>query len=541
MGADQFKAESLAQIGTLAWLQFIKAAKALADAEASRGQTYPTPNDACLLCHQTLSPAAIDLIDRIWKFLQSDVQERVSKAEAACDQKAMALETINLNYLGPDSAARRLLEGALPAIMPSIEAQKDALVARRRELANGVRSGNTFPPPLIHVDLSDIQSLIKIKETEIVELEKTDPRERIRDLIAQWQGLRHRQVLKQRLPEIENYVMRLRRAARTRQFVGSTRRITDKHTELFREIVTDRYLDIFGKILRSFKTNLNVTIETRGQKGERVRHITLKPTAFPSGYPAARVLSEGEKTAVAIADFLSESDLDENSRGIILDDPITSLDNEWKNVLAERLAERSKTKQVIIFTHDLAFAYHLTKHAEKCGTAVSTHWVQESGGQPGYVYADNSPVCEQNFKSAEIARQWYAKAKNAPPQEQQHCLQQGFGALRTSYEALIIFELFKNVVLRFEERVSFERLKDVRIEPSDITEIIDRMSALSRHIDAHLHSDKFVPAKPTPQILYNEIEAFEKTKKRIKSRSKSSETNLSVPSSEGQPPSQSGN
>jgi wobble nucleotide-excising tRNase len=43
-----------------------------------------------------------------------------------------------------------------------------------------------------------------------------------------------------------------------------------------------------------------------------------------------KILSEGEKLAVALADFLTEVALDTTSRAIILDDPVTSLDLEWR-------------------------------------------------------------------------------------------------------------------------------------------------------------------------------------------------------------------
>lgn len=43
----------------------------------------------------------------------------------------------------------------------------------------------------------------------------------------------------------------------------------------------------------------------------------------------------------------------------------------------------------------------------------------------------------------------------ARPQVQERLLRDGFGALRTSYEAFIIFELFNEVVLRFGEAYQF--------------------------------------------------------------------------------------
>jgi hypothetical protein len=130
------------------------------------------------------------------------------------------------------------------------------------------------------------------------------------------------------------------------------------------------------------------------------------------------------------------------------------------------------------------------------------------------VYLDNSPICEGDYKSAQIARDYYAQAKNASPAEQEHLLQQGFGALRTTHEAFVIYDLFNGVVKRFEERVGFDQLKDVVLDHAVVEQVVEKLGALSRYIDAHLHSDIFAAGKPTPQKLLEEINAFEELRKR---------------------------
>ena len=42
------------------------------------------------------------------------------------------------------------------------------------------------------------------------------------------------------------------------------------------------------------------------------------------------VLSEGEQKIIALADFIAEMQLSEVNKGIILDDPVTSLDEKKK-------------------------------------------------------------------------------------------------------------------------------------------------------------------------------------------------------------------
>lgn len=106
-----------------------------------------------------------------------------------------------------------------------------------------------------------------------------------------------------------------------------------------------------------------------------------------------KVLSEGEKRAVALADFITEVALDVTSGGIILDDPVTSLDLEWRETIADILVKEAERRQVIVFTHDLPFLYFLKKHAEELGIDLATHWIKRGNidGKPGYVYCNNCP------------------------------------------------------------------------------------------------------------------------------------------------------
>jgi hypothetical protein len=508
-GVNQFEFEPFSQIGTDAWRQFVISAKVLADAESNRGAAYPNAGDRCLLCRQPLSAEAIDLIGRLWAFLRSDAQAQLSRAESACAKKASDLGRLNLNYFAADSNARRVLDEELQIAIPALDAQVECCRDRCREMQEALRLSEVrLLPPLINFDVSDLRKLINVRQDEVEHLEKSDMGQRLAKAEKAFRELKHRQILGEQLSGIIGYVGKRKWAARAQQSLGSTRAITMKYNELFQELVTERYRGLFEKTLKRFRGDIKVTIETRGFKGETVRHVVLNPKSFRADFSVDQILSEGEKRAVAMADFLTEAALDQHNSGVILDDPVTSLEDEWKRTLAGCLAELAKTRQVVVFTHDLSFLYRIRERAEELPVDVVTHWIREENGQPGFVYLNNSPVCEKDFKSTTIARDCYSKAKDAKPAEQQVLLQQGFGALRTSYEALIIFDIFSEVVARFEERISFGRLKDVRIDSKLVEEIIRRMEILSEHIDAHLHSDTFGSVKPSPVTLLEEIEAF---------------------------------
>ncbi len=512
MGADQFRATGLKTVGSDTWQQFIKDAKALADAEVVDREPYPHEGDSCLLCRQMLSAEATDLIRRLWGFLVCDAPARAAAALAACTKRRQQLDTIDLGFFGADSLPRRLLQREQPQLASAIAAFVDACRERRDEAAHALASASKGSYTLLHVAAQRRREVRRADAQRVSDDLKKANRE-LRELT-------HRQALAEHIETITRYVSECTWAKQAEQRIGSTSPITRKYDELFDLRVTDRYTRLFEQHLKELGRPIKVGIGTRGQKAKTVRQIVLTLGDDPEWMKQFRVdqvLSEGEKRLVALCDFMTEVVLDEENAGIILDDPVTSLDNEWKEAVAGWLVTQASRRQVVVFTHDLAFLYHLTSRASENGIDMPCHWVKrgDEDEKPGYVYLDNSPGgCDQAHRTAARARDYHARSKNAPPAEQEGLLRLGFAALRSCYESFVIFDLFKGVVQRFSERISVGRLKDVAWDDTIAQAVIDKTERLSRHIEAHSHSAQYAPVPPTRQALLTEIEAFDELRGR---------------------------
>ena len=107
-----------------------------------------------------------------------------------------------------------------------------------------------------------------------------------------------------------------------------------------------------NEVLREL--NIKFTLDVEG----RQYYIKLKDYV-PQKYDKekSKICSEGEKRILAFAYFLSEIEEKQNSKIIVIDDPITSLDLSRKSVIAYRIGElfRDNNDQVIVMTHDIAF------------------------------------------------------------------------------------------------------------------------------------------------------------------------------------------
>ncbi|MBM4329479.1 MAG: hypothetical protein FJ118_20230 [Deltaproteobacteria bacterium] len=521
VSVDQFRSEHFTQTGSDVWYQFIAAAKALANVEQAPDKPYPQPDSRCLLCQQPLSPEARDLLLRLWAFLEGEAQARLEEAQTALEERRASLEAIPLDFFDDQSVSYRHLQEHDPALLGIVKAFVAACRARRGSVLEAIAAGGVVEAPSLPADgIPDIEMIIGSLKVQRSELQKRDPAEEIARLEQQMRTLQHRVLLSERLSEIEAYVQRRIWAQRADKVGGSTAHITRKHNQLFGQLVTDRYIELFKQTLQDLGRSLRVQVKTKGKKGEVYKQIVVEtdPSAPTDMATPDKVLSEGEKRAVALADFLTEVALDTTSNAVVLDDPVTSLDLEWKGLIATILGEEAKRRQVIVFTHDLPFLYFLKQQCEQEGVEIATHWIKrgDHDDRPGYVYLDNSPALEREYRKPTRAHEIYVKAKESPAAEQEALLRDGFGALRTCYEAFIIFELFNEVVLRFDERVSFGRLKGVVWDKTIADEVTVKCELLSRYIEGHLHSNALGAQKPTPKTLLDEIEAFEALRKRLK-------------------------
>jgi len=483
---------------------------------------YPQLDGVCLLCNQPLSLEAHDHLHRIWKILQNDTQRNISMLESKLQVHLQNISLTSFDFFGENSVSCRLLSTEYPSDFETINKFLDTCKSRRSQLGAAINNKtiiDILPLPLNGI--SDLWRLIGALESQqhSLKLKRDGVEEEIGKLTSGLRFLEHRKILSTVLDDVVAYIdgEKWIEIASTSKARGSTTHITKKYNTLFSELVTEKYVSLFSATLANLNCPLDVEIRYKAEKGKTFKQLVLVTNDDFHGDQTNpdKILSEGEQRAVALADFFTEMALDEDSTGFILDDPVTSLDFRWKEVIAKNIIKGVSNKQAIIFTHDLHFLHCLKKLSDEQSVNIRSHWIQKRDDMPGYVFNDNSPMTEKDFRSAKIANEMLDKSlkQGISAIEQQLFLEAGFGALRTSYEALIMFELFNGVVLRFDERISGDRLKKIYIDEKIRDDVAESTGRISRYIGAHLHSDAYASQKPTPKTLREEITHFEEIRK----------------------------
>ena len=174
-----------------------------------------------------------------------------------------------------------------------------------------------------------------------------------------------------------------------------TKGITRKATDLTGIYATEQVRDYFTRETARMHLEKVTLRDLGGQKGQ-VRQIPALVGVRHKDGTARAVLSEGEQTVLGLAGFFTEAEFDTSKSAVVFDDPVTSLDHVRRDKVADRLAQLAKSRQVIVFTHDVAFLTDLLKSAGSAEVKVTACTIQRRGNVPGY-FADGFPWKAQDI------------------------------------------------------------------------------------------------------------------------------------------------
>ena len=324
--------------------------------------------------------------------------------------------------------------------------------------------------------------------------------------------LAHKEKLQARFKDVKTLYENMVWISKANQFNKQRFKSQSTSTEknLSKQYFNSDYVKSFNNECELLNGKFGIEIDARSSDAKSNRQLFLK------GKDPSLVLSEGEQKVIALADFIAETNINSINRGIIFDDPVNSLDEERKHEIAKRLASIAKDKQVVVFTHDLVFVSNLINFVSDSSVNHDCHWIECTEDEIGIVWLKNTPSYEKSYKKSGKAQNYYEKACKAQPEDKEVFIKNGFTALRTSYEALVIFDFFEGVVQRFNERVSVDSLSSVYFDENIKNEILDSFYQCCRFMEGHLHSDKYAYKKPTSEDLTKEIKRFNDVKKKLK-------------------------
>jgi energy-coupling factor transporter ATP-binding protein EcfA2 len=524
-----FAEEPLPDIGSDVWKSLWEAARDYSRASAYPGKGFPvTDADAhCVLCQQPLSEEASKRLSSFEAFVQDESKRREEEAETAYDE---ALE---------DVASKGIAMADVPAIITLIRddlGQEALATSVRREilvLAWRLRAIlrthrlETLPalPPATAVSLAPLRTALSSLATRMEALRSEANSPQRTALVAERDGLADRKWLGVVLADVLAQITR-RKAIEALEKASkdtTTNKITTQSARIAQALVTNRLRGCFAiEVDKLGVAGLAIELQqaktTAGVPFFQVRLIN-KPSE-----PVGKVLSEGEHRCVALAAFLAELSTIDAQSAIVFDDPVSSLDHLHRDRVAARLAEAGQSRQVVVFTHDMAFLLLLDEACraikDREATPVTYRLISRGGENSGFCHQDPPATVMPIDKVLDGMKAHLANVKiHHERGDQAKWLREVTSfqdQLRMSWERAVE-EIVGPVIRRLSRKVDTAGLIKLTVltdgDCADMREAFGRCSAL-----LHSQPGEINPRLPAPSVIQAEIENLENWIVDIRSR-----------------------
>jgi len=519
--AAQFGNEPVQPVGTEAWRALIEAAIKYNN-EAFPNKSFPVDSEdtRCVLCQQPLSTEAKVRLSKFLSFVRSEAENNLKKGLTKIVDLQKELDIVDLDFFRNEATGYRTIESYDKKLVDRIKRYIDAAMAIRKGLVSNLRQEKWEATSAVQE--SPIKSCedLRIKlAQEIRILRKQGISKQKKQLEIEIQLLSDRQQLKRIISNVEEAIINLRwldKAYEQKRLLHH-KHVTDKQKALAKELVGKGFIEQFKIECDSLGLKLLIKVNISGSEAVTCRSLIVGEIDEELPDPS-QILSEGEQTAVALADFLTEIGLNKHPIGIIFDDPVNSMDHIRKEMIAKRLVEEATKRQVIIFTHDIIFTHHLAEAAEKAGAdkVKFTACTISTGlnSTPGYVNKTVFPHIHYEKESEKLAELYLTEAKNLSGTGQKEKLELGCGALRAAYENFIQRQLFNDVVNRWREPIMATALSKIYFDQAVIDSVVEHYELLSRYEKGHSHSPEFHEVPLDMAFLAKEIIIFKEIKKK---------------------------
>lgn len=513
-GVEKFKTDKIKYASGDEWAVFIKAAEKYALKQKEDGSFYPDIGDNCLLCHQSINKEQKELILSYWAFIESVAEQDAKNSELVLTNHKETFSGFFFDQFLDNNVLTIWMTDNYPEKLKTFQDTLDKQQLLSIDIVKDLDSRATTKMTEVLIDLTPFDAISAEVDDTLKRLEEGSGGSALDELVKKICYLTHKEKLQQHYDNIEIlhqdiiWVSKANKANWQSYKTNSTKTEKRLSTKYFNQ----QYIDFFNSECTNLNGDFGIDIDSKSADATSNRKLSIK------GKTPSAVLSEGEQKVIALADFFSETHISNINKGIIFDDPVNSLDEARKSQIANSLVAKSEEKQVIVFTHDLIFVSMLITANKDSDSNFDCHWIEKREDTTGHIWLNNSPSYEKEYRSSFIPGKHYSVAKNleTSPTQRESEIKAGFTALRTCYEVLVINDLFKNVVMRFSERVSVDSLSRVNFNKELVNELLDSFGTCCRYMEGHTHSDKYAFKKPECGDLNCEIQRYDALRSKIK-------------------------
>lgn len=522
--SNDFEGEPLTGVGSQAWRTLWEAARVFATTEAYHEHTFPHTGETarCVLCQQSLDATAQERFDRFHRYMTDMTQRDAIAAERSYTAALNGLRALDFATQQTTIGLAAVLTHD-PELARSVRPRLGALEERRNHAVGRFEEGQPVASPLLPTE--DVNRLVMLSTSLDAKAAATDVEGFKRDLATARKNLNELKAAPALAESAEALKAEVARRKELTVLNGAkhetnTKGITHKASDLTTEYATEQIVNHF--IREADRLDLErVTLKGRGSQKGKVNQIPGLDGARHRDAHAQTVLSEGEQTVLGLAGFFTEAEFDESKSALVFDDPVTSLDHVRREKVALRLAELAQSRQVIAFTHDVAFVTELLKAAGKKDVTIATRSIMHRGKVPGYCH-DGLPWKAQdvNHRMGTILTELHKLKKERPGLDDdayEKRVNDVAGLLSETWERTVTSEIINRVYDRSKSQVRPEMVRMLaKITPDDNKDYQDGYGETSEWALRHDKSEEMNYVPPEPEELMAEYDRLKAWIKRIK-------------------------
>jgi energy-coupling factor transporter ATP-binding protein EcfA2 len=503
--------------GTDLWATLWEAARRFSQEQAYPDKTFPVVEDGsqCVLCQQGLDHEVSHRLEQFEGFVASTVERELRQIREDYARRRKAFVDFKTTTEAIDETLKEIriehepVSDAIGAALVSNERRRAAVataLSEDKDLASDC-------PALLSV-VSDTEALSVQIDHRIKTLRTSANDQTRKSMMAEVQELRARKVLELHQQAVLDDIERRKKYAAYGLCIDDTKTqaITAKSTSVTKTAVSQKLKKSFQEELTRLSFR-HVEVELKelgGADGVFYHKLTL--TRAP-GVELPKVVSEGEQRCLSIAAFFAELSTADDPSGIVFDDPVSSLDFQWRNGVAKRLVEESKARQVVVFTHDVVFLLTLRQYADELGIEPLDQHVRSLSKGAG-VCAEELPwvALPVKKKIGYLNSSWQAADMLSRDGHQDAYEKEAkylYGLLRETWERALEEVLLGGVVERYRPGVQTQQIAQIAdITAEDCKAVETAMTKCSTWLPGH---DKAAAARapvPPPAELKSDIEAL---------------------------------
>jgi energy-coupling factor transporter ATP-binding protein EcfA2 len=413
---------------------------------------YPGEGDTCVYCLQPLDESAKDLLKSYRTLLNDKTQEILTALINKKTKLIQLVSQVDTNLIfhqqtfGTDENQASNQPKEITNYNTTLGSLKTTFVT------DAIAQGSTFAYDFqtVITFLTDTRTALNNTLTQ-----KSEALENLATLEATLKKeiaeLKDRKLLSGKVAEVKTAIAnhKVIKALNSNSNSFNTTSISRKTSSAREELVRQDFEVIFKKELLAFrKPHLKVDLDFGTERG------SSKVFQKISRHTLGEILSEGEQKAIALAEFLTELQLDNTKAPIVFDDPVNSLDHNIIDEVARRLLNLSSERQVVVFTHSvllfnsflyfskqptfnrLAYKFYNSKN-EYQETGIITEAEEEINKVKSYISKINLIINNTPRDRSEV-----------------DVAEDGYGFLRSAIELFVEYEIFQGTIKRYQKNVA---------------------------------------------------------------------------------------